>query len=189
MSLLADYEIEHEIKIGGIKIQPFDKSLLNPNSYDVRICNDILSYNDDSKNLIIDPYNQNTINFGLIRKNYQNFTIKPYEFILARTVEKISLKPHIVCQVQGKSSIGRLGLIVHTVAGYCDSGFEGTITLELFNCNKRPILIHSGMRIAQLTFYTGNESRIPYNEKIDSKYCGQIETTPSKYGENKISKD
>lgn len=185
MGLLTDFEIEQEIKFGGIQIEPFEKSLLNPNSYDVRIYNDIITFDEDSKLLPIDPYNQNTIDFGLKRRNYKVYTIKPYEFILARTVERISLKPHIVCQVQGKSSIGRLGLIIHTVAGYCDSGFEGTITLELFNCNKRPIMIHSGMRIAQLTFYSCNKSKIPYNEKMDSKYCGQIETTQSKYGFDK----
>jgi dCTP deaminase len=111
--------------------------------------------------------------------------MEPQEFLLARTLERIELNSDIVCQVQGKSSIGRLGLIIHTVAGYCDSGFNGTITLELFNCNKRPIKIYSGMRIAQLTFHKCQHSKIPYNKKSDSKYCGQIDTTPSKYGMNK----
>jgi dCTP deaminase len=111
------------------------------------------------------------------------FIIHPGEFCLGRTEEWVELPDDIVARIEGKSSIGRLGLIVHATAGFCDPGWKGTLTLELNNLTRVPIRLYSGLLIAQLSFMTLDAPALrPYgHEQLGSHYQGQVEATESRY--------
>jgi dCTP deaminase len=112
------------------------------------------------------------------------FVIHPGEFCLGRTLEHVELPDDIVARIEGKSSIGRLGLIVHATAGFCDPGWRGTLTLELNNLTRVPIRLYAGLPIAQLSFMTLDApARRPYgHQELGSHYQGQVEATESRYG-------
>ena len=100
--------------------------------------------------------------------------MQPGEFVLGVTMERIKLPNHLVARVEGRSSLGRLGIIIHSTAGFIDPGFEGTITLEITNINRMPVALYPGMRIGQIAFETmTSPAEIPYNLKRCSKYMGQ----------------
>ena len=114
----------------------------------------------------------------------ESFVIHPGEFCLGRTLEWVELPDDIVARIEGKSSIGRLGLIVHATAGFCDPGWKGTLTLELNNLTRVPIKLYAGLPIAQLSFMTLDAPALrPYgHEHLGSHYQGQVEATESRYG-------
>jgi dCTP deaminase len=111
------------------------------------------------------------------------FVIHPGEFCLGRTLEWVELPDDIVARVEGKSSLGRLGLIVHATAGFCDPGWKGTLTLEFANLTRIPIKLYAGLPIAQLSFMTLDApAERPYgHEDLGSHYQGQVEATESRY--------
>jgi dCTP deaminase len=111
------------------------------------------------------------------------FVIHPGEFVLGRTLEWVELPDDIVARIEGKSSLGRLGLIVHATAGFCDPGWKGTLTLELNNLTRVPIILHPGLLIAQLSFMTLDAPALrPYgSEALGSHYQGQVAATESRY--------
>jgi dCTP deaminase len=103
------------------------------------------------------------------------FIVQPGEFVLGVTHEKIKIADDLVARVEGRSSLGRLGIIVHSTAGFVDAGFEGTITLEITNINRMPVALYPGMRVCQLAFETmSSKADVPYYAKATSKYQGQI---------------
>jgi dCTP deaminase len=102
------------------------------------------------------------------------FIVQPGEFILGVTEEEIGLADDLVARVEGRSSLGRLGIIVHSTAGFIDAGFKGTITLEITNINRMPVALYPGMRVCQLAFeLMTNKAEIPYHKKASSKYQNQ----------------
>lgn len=102
------------------------------------------------------------------------FIVQPHEFVLGVTMETVKLPDDLVARVEGRSSLGRLGIIVHSTAGYVDPGFEGTITLEITNINRMPVALYPGMRVCQLAFQTMTSiADFPYHRKPNSKYQGQ----------------
>jgi dCTP deaminase len=113
-----------------------------------------------------------------------SFVIHPGEFCLGRTLEWVELPNDIVARIEGKSTLGRLGLIVHATAGFCDPGWKGTLTLELHNLTRVPIKLYPGLLIAQLSFMTLDAPAVrPYGSpELGSHYQGQREATPSRYG-------
>jgi dCTP deaminase len=117
------------------------------------------------------------------------FVIHPGEFALGRTMEWVELPEDIVARIEGKSSLGRLGLIVHATAGFCDPGWKGTLTLELNNLTRVPIKLYAGLAIAQLSFMTLDAPALrPYgHEQLGSHYQGQVEATESRYGGTRAS--
>ena len=185
MTVLVDWQIRDAIKSGKIKIDPFDENLIQPNSLDVRLGNHFVWYN-PSEN-IIDPYRKDSINQDFSETRAESIIIEPGDFILAETLEVIGLPDDIVATIEGKSSIARLGLSLHQTGGWIDAGFQGTITLEMANVNKRPIQIYSGMPIGQFVFYKTEHAEKPYNKKCDAKYNNQKNATISKYSDNKRS--
>lgn len=103
------------------------------------------------------------------------FIVQPGEFVLGVTLEKIKIADDLVARVEGRSSLGRLGIIVHSTAGFIDAGFEGTITLEMTNINRMPVALYPGMRVCQLAFeMMSSKADVPYHKKPHSKYQGQV---------------
>ena len=169
--ILSDRTIRELIEKGELVIEPYEPSHVQCSSLDLRLGEEIAVYREGD---CIDVKEE--ISGIEVIKIKDFFEIKPKEFLLATTLEYIKLPNYITAFVEGRSSLGRLGLFIEN-AGWVDAGFEGQITLELFNANKRPIRLYKGMRICQLVF--AKLDREP--EKVYSgKYKGQKGVTPSK---------
>jgi len=200
--ILSDKKIKEYIKSRKIVVEPFDESLVGPASLDVRLgfkfrvfkninieAIDIKSYKEDviyrseSKDFII---HHGTYSDLIIAKREDvPIIIHPGEFILASVYEYIELPKNIAAQISGRSSIGRLGLLVHTSAGWIDPGYAGHLTLEIYNVNKVPVKLYPLTKIAQIVFYELEEDvEVPYGERKSSKYYKEDGAT-----ESKIAKD
>ena len=181
--ILVDWQILDRIERGHIKIQPYDKSLVQPNSLDIRLGNHFVWYK--SSDRIIDPHDKMSVTSGVEETEADEFVIRPGAFVLARTLECIGLPDNIVATIEGKSSIARLGVTLHQTGGWIDAGFRGTITLEMCNVNSRPVKVYAGMPIGQLVFYTTERAANPYFSKADAKYLDQQQATLSRYPANR----
>jgi dCTP deaminase len=182
MSILVDFEIRAAINDGKLIIEPFADGLVQPNSYDVRLDNRF-SWHEASE-AIIDPYDSASILQGLVSITDDNFVLRPGQFVLGATIERFSLPSDIVGQLTGKSSLARLGVMVHVTAGFIDAGFShppAQITLEIVNVGTRPVRLHAGMAIAQMVFTQTAECQVPYNQKASAKYNGQPAAAHSRY--------
>ncbi|MFP3254133.1 MAG: dCTP deaminase [Hydrogenobaculum sp.] len=168
--ILSDRTILDYIKSSKIIVEPFDESSLQCSSLDLRLSNSIAFYENLDTIDIKSPIKAKTVTFE------EYFIINPGEFLLASTMEYIKLPEFITAFVEGRSSLGRLGLFIEN-AGWVDAGFEGQITLELYNANKYPIKLYKGMRICQLVFAKLDE--IP-SKVYRGKYLCQKGATPSK---------
>lgn len=182
MSILVDHEIRKEIADGKLVLLPFEDRLVQPNSYDVRLSNRFSWHEKSSQ--IIDPYDSESVLQGLVHVVDDCVDLQPGEFILGATLEAITLPRDIVGQLTGKSSLARLGVMVHVTAGFIDAGFSNPpaqITLEIVNVGNRPVRLHAGMSIAQMVFTRTQECEIAYNEKPGAKYNGQPAAAHSRY--------
>lgn len=186
MSILVDHEIRTEIDKGALVIEPYDDKLIQPNSYDVRLA-DRFSWHDPSDQ-VIDPYKSETVLQGLVHVKNESIVIHPKQFVLGATFEKMTLPNDIVGQLTGKSSLARLGVMVHVTAGFIDAGFSdppAQVTLEIVNVGNRPVRLHAGMAIGQMVFTRTSPCELPYNKKPSAKYNGQPAAAHSKYYLNK----
>jgi dCTP deaminase len=181
--ILVDWQLLDRIGRGHIKISPYDKTLVQPNSLDIRLGNHFVWYTFSDK--VIDPHDRDTIASGVEEIEADEFVIRPGAFVLARTLECIELPDNIVATIEGKSSIARLGVTLHQTGGWIDAGFRGTITLEMCNVNTRPVRVYAGMPIGQLVFYTTERAENPYYSKGDAKYMDQKQATLSRYHVNR----
>jgi dCTP deaminase len=182
MTILVDFEIRKAIESGKLVIDPFEDTLVQPNSYDVRLSH-AFSWHEPSEKAI-DPYDSQTVLEGLQKTEDSDFIVKPGQFVLGATLESFSLPNDIVGQLTGKSSLARLGVMVHVTAGFIDAGFShppAQITLEIVNVGARPVRLHAGMAIAQMVFTQTAPCEIPYNLKKSAKYNGQPAAAPSRY--------
>jgi len=183
-SVLSDGTILTLVDAGRIRIDPWDPALVQPASVDLRLGNSFRvfhNYRATAIDLCEPPRGlteQVTIEDG------EPFIIHPGEFCLGATRERVELPDDIVARVEGKSSIGRLGLIVHATAGFCDPGWRGTLTLEFNNLARVPIRAYAGLPIAQLSFMTLDApAQRPYGHaELGSHYQDQVEATESRYG-------
>lgn len=184
--LLSDIDIEDFIDAGEISITPYDRSLLQPSSIDVRLGRQFRTFN-SNRYTHIDPAQQQEDLTTLVELSEDDsFTLHPGEFALASTAEIISLASNVAARLEGKSSLGRLGLMTHSTAGFIDPGFSGQITLELSNVSNLPIKLYPRMKIGQVCFF---ELRSPaahlYGEEhLASKYQNQRGPTPSQAWRN-----
>jgi dCTP deaminase len=185
--ILSDRDIKAQIKDGRIAVtSPLDdhEKNIHASSMDFRLGKFFKLY-EHSKVPVLDPVKMNSFE-GLtkmieITEPETPFIVHPGEFVLGVTLEKVKLPDDIVARVEGRSSLGRLGIIVHSTAGFIDAGFEGTITLEITNINRMPVALYPGMRVCQLAFETmTSPAEVPYNMKKSSKYQGQILPQESK---------
>ncbi len=179
--ILSDRDIKARIAKGDIVVESPDSDHM-PNigasSMDLRLGRFFKIY-DHTKYPVLDPMQPETFKdiARLIEVDQDRvpFIVQPGEFILGVTLEKIKIADDIVARVEGRSSLGRLGIIIHSTAGFVDAGFEGTITLEITNINRMPVALYPGMRVCQLAFEEmSSPADVPYNKKGTSKYQGQM---------------
>ncbi|HEY6019044.1 MAG TPA: dCTP deaminase [Candidatus Paceibacterota bacterium] len=176
--MLADHQIRDKIEnTGDVLVYPYDPSLIQPASLDMRLGSDFIKYGVSTEP--IDP--EAPDESKLHRFNANRFVIYPGDFVLGTTIERIGVSSGISARVEGKSTLGRLGLIIHSTAGFIDPGFKGNITLEMTNINTRPIVLRAGMKVCQISFYEMDEpSEVPYgHEKLGSHYQNQAGVTPA----------
>jgi dCTP deaminase len=188
MSILVDHEIKAEIASGKLILDPYDVRLVQPNSYDVRL-DKRFSWHERNA-VVIDPYESQSVLDHLAHVSEDSIVIQPGQFILGATLEKISLPRNIVGQLTGKSSLARLGVMVHVTAGFIDAGFShppAQITLEIVNVGNRPVRLHAGMSIAQMVFTRTADCEIAYHEKPGAKYNAQPAAAHSRYYLNTVS--
>jgi len=178
--ILSDKDIRKKIDNGEIEVTSADKKHLdniNASSLDLRLGRFFKLFN-HSQRAMLDPLDANSFidstKLVEIKNHGDPFIVQPGEFILGVTMEKIKIPNDLVARVEGRSSLGRLGIIIHSTAGFIDAGFEGTITLEITNINRMPVALYPGMRVCQLAFeQMSSEASVPYAKKHSSKYQGQ----------------
>ena len=180
--LLSDRDIKAEISAGRVQMDPYDESMIQPSSIDVRLDRWFRVF-ENHKYPHIDPSTeQEDLTRLLETEGDEAFILHPGEFVLGSTFEVVSLPDDIAGQLEGKSSLGRLGLLTHSTAGFIDPGFSGHVTLELSNVATLPIKLYPGMKIGQLClFRLSSPAEHSYgSEKYGSRYQGQRGPTPSR---------
>ena len=180
--ILSDRDIKICVMSGRVEIDPYSEDQIQPASYDIRLDNRFLVFR-NYKYTCIDPKApQQDLTEMVIVEDDEPFIVHPGEFILGNTVERIKLGDDLVARLEGKSSLGRLGLIVHATAGYVDPGFDGNITLELSNVANLPIRLYPGMKVGQISFFAmSTPAERPYGSPgLGSKYKGQTSPTASR---------
>ena len=184
--LLSDRDLRKELDAGRLGIDPFDPAMVQPSSIDVRLDRFFRVF-DNSKYTHIDPQLQQDELTSLVEKEGEEpFVLHPGEFVLGSTYELVTLADDLAGRLEGKSSLGRLGLLTHSTAGFIDPGFSGHITLELSNVANLPITLWPGMKIGQLCmFRLSSPSEHPYGSAVyGSRYQDQRGPTPSKSFQN-----
>ena len=181
--VLSDRSIREAIDDGRIGITPFDDALVQPSSIDVRVGSFFRVFRNNRRPYIDVRENPEGLTELIEMTGDEPFILHPGEFVLGATSEVIRVGNDLVARLEGKSSLGRLGLLIHSTAGFIDPGFEGTITLELSNVANLPITIYPGMKIGQISFLQMTTAADhPYGSgELGSKYKGQLEPTESKY--------
>ena len=183
--VLSDRTIRRLLGEGRIEIEPYDESLLQPSSVDVRVDRYFRVFH-NARYPFIDVRKPQDDLTELVEVDTEPFILHPGEFVLGSTLERIRLPDDLVARLEGKSSLGRLGLLIHSTAGFIDPGWDGHVTLELSNVANLPITIYRGMKIGQLSFVQLTEpAESPYGTGgLGSKYQGQKGPTPSRYWQN-----
>jgi dCTP deaminase len=184
--VLSDRTIRRLLEEGRIGVDPYDESLLQPSSLDVRV-DRLFRVFRNSRYPFIDVKQPMEDLTELVEVDGEEaFILHPGEFVLGSTLERVTLPDDLVARLEGKSSLGRLGLLIHSTAGFIDPGWDGHVTLELSNVANLPITIYYGMKIGQLSFVQLTEpAETPYGSgSLGSKYQGQVGPTPSRYWRN-----
>jgi dCTP deaminase len=184
--VLSDRTIRRLLDERRIEIEPYDPSLLQPSSVDVRVDRFFRVFHNARYPYIDVKEPQEELTELVEIDEERPFILHPGEFVLASTLERIRLPDDLVARLEGKSSLGRLGLLIHSTAGFIDPGWDGHVTLELSNVANLPITIYHAMKIGQLSFVQLSEpAESPYGSGgLGSKYQGQQGPTPSRYYEN-----
>jgi len=184
--VLSDRTIERLIGEGRIAIDPYDASLIQPSSVDVRVDRYFRVFHNARYPFIDVKQPQDALTEEVEISDDEPFILHPGEFVLGSTLERVRLPDDLVARLEGKSSLGRLGLLIHSTAGFIDPGWDGHVTLELSNVANLPITIYYGMKIGQVSFMELSEpAESPYGSGgLGSKYQGQRGPTPSRYWKN-----
>ena len=184
--VLSDRTIRRLLEEGAIGIDPYDAALLQPSSIDVRVDRYFRVFRNSLYPFIDVKQEQEDLTELVEIADETPFILHPGEFVLASTLETVRLADDLVARLEGKSSLGRLGLLIHSTAGFIDPGWDGHVTLELSNVANLPITIYHGMKIGQLSFMQLSEAaERPYGSGgLGSKYQGQKGPTPSRYWKN-----
>lgn len=182
LMLLSDRDLKAELGRGRVVLEPYDVDLVQPSSIDVRLDRFFRVFN-NARYTHIDPAEQQDDLTTLVEPDGDEpFVLHPSEFVLGSTLEVVTLPDDISGRLEGKSSLGRLGLLTHSTAGFIDAGFTGHITLELSNVANLPITLWPGMKIGQLClFRLSSPAEHPYGSAVyGSRYQGQRGPTPSR---------
>jgi dCTP deaminase len=184
--ILSDRSIRDQIEAGRIVLDPFDASCVQPASVDLRLDRYFRVFLNHTMPVIDVKQNLEELTRLVEIDDDRAFILHPGEFVLGSTLERVGMPDDLVARVEGKSSLGRLGLLIHSTAGFVDPGFDGHITLELSNVASLPITLYPGMKIGQVSFMRmTTPADVPYGAGVlGSKYQGQRGPTPSRYWEN-----
>ena len=184
--ILSDKSIREEIALGNIVIDPMDESCVQPSSVDLHLDRYFRLFRNHSIKVIDVKLAQTELTELVSVEGDQPLILHPGEFVLGSTSECVELSSELVGRLEGKSSLGRLGLLIHSTAGFVDPGFSGHLTLELSNVANLPITLYPGMKIGQISFLKMTTAADnPYGSgSLRSKYQGQRGPTPSRYFEN-----
>ena len=180
--LLSDRDILAELESGRVALEPFDTSMVQPSSVDVRLDRFFRTFENHRYPHIDPAEHQPDLTREVEPEGEEPFILHPGEFVLGSTYEVVTLPDDVAARLEGKSSLGRLGLLTHSTAGFIDPGFSGHVTLELANVANLPIKLWPGMKIGQLCFFRlSSPAEHPYgSEKYGSRYQGQRGPTPSR---------
>lgn len=180
--ILSDRTIRELLDAGRIVIDPLDPADIQPSSVDVHLDNLFRVFRNDTTPFIDPKENQEDLTELVEVKEDNAFILHPGEFVLGSILERVKLPTDLVARLEGKSSLGRLGLLIHSTAGFVDAGWDGHLTLELSNVANLPIALYPGMKIGQLSFLQmTTPADQPYGSTaVGSKYQGQRGPTPSR---------
>ncbi len=184
--ILSDRTIREELAAGRIVIEPVEDSAIQPSSVDLHIDRYFRVFRNHTMGLIDVKQNLEELTELVEVDEDQAFILHPGEFVLGSTLERVALPADLVARLEGKSSLGRLGLLIHSTAGFVDAGWDGQLTLELSNVANLPITLYPGMKIGQISFIrmTTAADRPYGSSELGSKYQGQRGPRPSRYWEN-----
>jgi dCTP deaminase len=181
--VLSDRDIRAEIEAGRIVIDPFTPDAIQPSSVDLHLDRRFRVFRNSRYPFIDVRTDQPELTELVEISGDDPFILHPGEFVLGSTLERVELPNDLVARLEGKSSLGRLGLLIHSTAGYVDPGWEGNLTLELSNVANLPITLYDGMKIGQISFQRlSSPAEVGYGDaRIGSKYRGQRDPTASLY--------
>ena len=181
--VLSDRDIRAEIIAGRIVIDPFIPEAVQPSSVDLHLDRRFRVFRNSRYPFIDVRADQPELTELVEIGGDDPFILHPGEFVLGSTFERVALPNDLVARLEGKSSLGRLGLLIHSTAGYVDPGWEGNLTLELSNVANLPITLYDGMKIGQISFQRlSSPAEVGYGDaSIGSKYRGQRDPTASLY--------
>lgn len=181
--ILSDRSIRAALADGRVKVEPLAEDAIQPSSIDLRLDRFFRVFHNHRYPHIDVRADQQDLTEEFEVPGGEAFVLHPGEFVLGSTLERVALPDDLVARIEGKSSLGRLGLLVHATAGFVDAGWDGHLTLEFSNVATLPIVIYPGMRIGQLAlFQLDAPAENPYgSESLGSKYKGQRGPTPSRY--------
>ena len=179
--VLSDRTIREHLASGRLVIDPYDPSLVQPSSVDIRVSSQFRVFHNNRQPYIDVRRPLEDLTDVVVMSDDEPFILHPGEFVLGSTLERVAIPDDLVARLEGKSSLGRLGLLIHSTAGYIDPGWDGQITLELSNVARLPITIYPGMPIGQISFLT---LTTPVDQPYRGKYQGQSGPTASEYHKN-----
>ncbi|MBM17030.1 MAG: dCTP deaminase [Acidimicrobiales bacterium] len=184
--ILSDRSIREAVADGRIVIEPYDDSCVQPSSVDLHLDHRFLVFRNHTRGLIDVRQDLSDLTEMVEGSEDDPFILHPGEFVLGSTSERVGVPDDLVARLEGKSSLGRLGLLIHSTAGYVDAGWDGQLTLELSNVASLPITLYPGMKIGQISFmHMTTAADNPYGaSQLGSKYRGQEGPRPSRYWEN-----
>ena len=184
--ILSDRTIKEEIAAGRIIIEPYEDAAVQPSSVDLRLDKYFRVFRNHTLSHIDVKQNLEELTELVEAADDNPFILHPGEFVLGSTAERVAIPADLVGRIEGKSSLGRLGLLIHTTAGFVDAGWDGQLTLEFSNVASLPITLYPGMKIGQISFIRmTTEAGKPYgSSELGSKYQGQKGPRPSRYWEN-----
>lgn len=184
--ILSDQTIRQELASGRIGIEPLGEGCIQPSSVDLHVDRYFRVFRNHSQRVIDVKENQEELTELVEAIGSEALILHPGEFVLGSTVERVRLPDDLVGRLEGKSSLGRLGLLIHSTAGFVDAGWDGYLTLELSNVANLPITVYPGMKIGQISFLRmTTPAETPYgSSSLGSKYQHQRGPTPSRYFEN-----
>jgi len=183
MSVLSDRAIRAAMQAGRVRVDPYDPACLQPSSVDLHLDREFRVFRNNRYPYIDVRQAQPDLTELVTIQDDEPFILHPGEFVLGQTLEWVELPDDLVARLEGKSSLGRLGLLIHSTAGYVDPGWKGNLTLELSNVANLPIALYCGMKIGQISFFEmSSPVERPYGSKeLGSKYQGQSQPTASEY--------